>query len=38
MKDNVLAGVDTSNAPSLRGPGSFDIHVAQHYVRNPCDE
>ena len=38
VKDNVLVGVDTSNAPSVKGPGSFDIHVDQHYVRNPCDE
>ena len=37
VKDNVLVGVDTANAPLVKGPGSFEIHVDQHYVRNPCD-
>ena len=37
VKDNVLIGVDTSSAPSVKGPGSFEIYVDQHYVRNPCD-
>ena len=37
VKDNVLVGVDTSNAPTLKGPGSFEIHVDQRHVRNPCD-
>ncbi len=37
VRENVLVGVDTANAPSVKGPGSFEIHIAQHYVRNPCD-
>lgn len=37
VRDNVLVGVSTSNAPSVKGPGSFEIHVDQDYVRNPCD-
>ena len=37
VKDDVLVGVDTSNSPLVKGPGSFEIHVDRHYVRNPCD-
>ena len=38
VKDDVLVGVDTSNTPPVKGPGSFAIHVDQHFVRNPCDD
>ena len=38
VRGDAKVGLDTSNAQSGEGTGSFDIHVEHDYARNPCDK
>ena len=38
VRGDSVVGIDTSNAPSRKGAGSFEIHVQHAEARNPCDE
>ena len=38
VRGDTLVSLDTSNALSGEGTGSFAIYVAHGYARNPCDK
>ena len=38
LRGSSVVGLDTSNAPSGKGAGSFEIYVDHDYARNPCDK